>query len=78
MILRDKIIKVLKILDLHDRDLRGICIYCNPNNIHHKTSIGGHPNKTVLNEIKVMEKEGLISHITKTVCGNKYVLYTLN
>jgi len=75
--LRKKITKALKILDLNDRDLRTIAIYCNLNNPHHLVSLGGYPNKTVLTELKSMEKEGLVSCQIKWLHTTKKMRYEL-
>lgn len=81
--LRKEITKVLTILDLNDRDLRTISIYCNLNNFHHAKMLGGYPNKEVLNELKTMEKENLIFHQKKNLptglygSKNEYILYSL-
>lgn len=63
--LRKEITKALEILALNDRDLRTISIYCNPNNPHHLVSLGGYPNKIILNELETMEKENLIFQQSK-------------
>ena len=82
--LRKEIKKALRLLTLNDRDLRTIAIFCNPNNFHHVKSLGGFPNKEILDELKGMEKEGLVYSQTKllprsTVGHNmkKYILWTL-
>ncbi|KKM93828.1 hypothetical protein LCGC14_1204410 [marine sediment metagenome] len=81
MVLKDEVIRALTILSLHDRDIKSIFIYCNPNFIN---GADRDMKVKILNILEKLQTEGLITSQKMMInmqCqghgSTEYILYTL-